>query len=773
MRRCGLISSVLLFVGITVNAQASPVWQTGETIRSTLFQAQRVLFAAARTENPSQVYAEAEGLLAEALALYEAHFQPSAHTLVPEADAAVSAAFASAQAALTAQNPAALAAARGRVWTHLLWLSYQMTLRALERGDVPMAQAWLPLREYRQATSVTMVDSPAARALRAVERGDFTLNEAALIVGNDLRDAYYFRLRRALSELDEASAAGFVTRAAEWAGQLQGYFSILRTDYTTKLGEASAVAMFQTLIDLETAVLNEDRIVVEAALGELRKLLLSYQPVEFSPDLIAERGRLLYLFLDLVYIEYRDGVRDGQITIPIEYQEATTFLVQARSIYEELRPVIAAADLAAAERLDELLDEIDATMRDLGDSAQVQIAVAESLNLVQSALHIDANTGDATAAFTVVGTLLDEILVAVETGRYADAERTRIEAYGLFESGPELRLTNRAPLLSRAIEGLFWEGSGGQLGLYTLIDRQADAETIASTITILRGKLGEAEAFLGAALTTPVAMLNSAVIILREGLEAVLIIGAILAYMVKTGALSRFIRWVTAGVIGALVLSVATWFAAETFLTITPVQRELIEGVTSLIAMAVLFYVTNWLFHKVYVVDWMKFVREQADKALNNGRAFGLAALGFTVVYREGLETVLFYQALLFDAEPTAVLAGFLVGLVFILVIAYAILRLSKRLPLKLLFTVTTILLLILAFSFTGVGVRELQEAGVVHTMLLPWFPENVLLMELFGLFPTLETVLAQGLFTALIALTFVYSRWQGRRETVAAAQMS
>jgi high-affinity iron transporter len=159
----------------------------------------------------------------------------------------------------------------------------------------------------------------------------------------------------------------------------------------------------------------------------------------------------------------------------------------------------------------------------------------------------------------------------------------------------------------------------------------------------------------------------------------------------------------------------------------------------------------------------MQYVREQADKALNNGHAFGLAMLGFMVVYREGLETVLFYQALLFDAEATPVLFGFIVGLCLILAIAYLILRLSKRIPLKPLFTATTILLLVLAFSFTGSGIRELQEAGAVSVTLLPWFPENLLLMELFGLFPTLETILAQVIFTVLIALTFMMSRWQSQ----------
>ena len=754
-RYIGII--LIIFCGVLSlpQAQETPIWQAGDSIRSTLFDVQRLLFSVGRADNPAEVYAEAQIRLQDSLQVYTSQLQPTASQYAPDANAAVLDAFSAADEALTAESPIAFASARGRIWTNLLWVSYDVVQHT---DDPAMAQAWLALREYRQATSVTLVDNPASRAL---QNADLSADEALVIVGNDLRDAYYFRLRDALTELESAVVDGYATRAAEWAGQSQGYFNILASDYAAKLGDAESVISALRL--LEAAIIAEDWEQSTIHLDEIRQLLSAYQPVELSPDLIAERGRLLYLFLDLIAVEYRDGVRDGEITIPIEYQEATTFLAQASSIYEELRPVIASTDAASAERLDVLLAEINMHMTNLDEFATVESAVNESLELIESSLAIQTQTDDITATFTIVDTLLSEIIVAVADGRYTEAERARIEAYGLFESGPELRLANRAPVLSREIEGLFWEGSGGQEGLATLLTTEASVAEVTAAIEQVQIKLDEAQTFLGDTLTAPLAAVNSAIIIIREGLEAVLIIGAILAYMFKTGTNKRFIAWVFAGVAAAIALSILTWFAAQTFLTITPVQRELIEGVTSLIAVGVLFYVTNWLFHKVYVVDWMQYVREQADKALNNGHAFGLAMLGFMVVYREGLETVLFYQALLFDAEATPVLFGFIVGLCLILAIAYLILRLSKRIPLKPLFTATTILLLVLAFSFTGSGIRELQEAGAVSVTLLPWFPENLLLMELFGLFPTLETILAQVIFTVLIALTFMMSRWQSQ----------
>lgn len=261
------------------------------------------------------------------------------------------------------------------------------------------------------------------------------------------------------------------------------------------------------------------------------------------------------------------------------------------------------------------------------------------------------------------------------------------------------------------------------------------------------------------------ALVNGAMIILREGLEAVLIIGAILGTMRATGAPRRYAGWVAAGVVGALAATLATWVAAQTLLTLSEASRELIEGVTSLAAVAVLFFVTNWLFRKTYIQGWVQYVEEKVGAALSAGSAATMAGLGFIVVYREGLETVLFYQALLIDAQPAYALAGLLIGLAVIAVVAYVMLQLSQRIPLKPFFAVTTALLLVMAFNFTGVGVHEFQEVGLIGETPLPWLPASPALKEVFGLYPTLETCLAQLIFVAAVALTFAFSRWQGKRK--------
>lgn len=762
---------VLLFLGMSIwsainaHAETTPVWESAQQIRDLAFQAQSELYAAARANDPSANYQAAVNLLDDAAQIYEASLQPSFQEFAPESNALVLDALTRARTAALNGDSSSLAAARGRLWTALLQGSQTSALSTLRAGDSASAAEWLRLREYRESTRVNTVDDPSALAIADVEQNQLSAEEAAGIIANDLRDAYFFRLRDSLTQIEVAVEKDFPTRAAEWAGQAVGYFSILQTDMTEKLGMDETASLQDSFTALEAAALNEDWSSVQTQVNDIRAALSNYQPVALTPAEIAERGQLLYLFTDLVYVEYKDGVRDGQITIAIEYQEAITFRGQAEVVFEELRPFIAAADANAAARFEAILGELETTLLNLGEPSDVKILVDEGLGIIESTLNVSADASDTSASFTILDTLLNEMLVSVREGRYEDAERARIEAYAIFESGPEQRLAHRAPILSRELEGLFWEGTEGQKGLATLIAEKASAEEIAASANQLNVKLSEAQDFLSMGMSGLLAVINSMVIILREGLEAVLILGAILGYLRATNSPRKFSAWVYAGTAAAILLSVFTWWAAQSLITITVAQREIIEGVASLVAVAVLFYVTNWLFEKVYVVDWIAFVKEQVSKALNTGSALALAGLGFTVVYREGFETVLFYQALMFDAQASSVWLGFIIGSVIIFAAAYAILKLSKRLPLKPFFTVTGLLLMLLAFNFMGSGIRELQESGLIPAHLLTWIPENLILMELFGIFPTLETTLAQVLFLLMLVATFSYSLWRGKQK--------
>lgn len=298
------------------------------------------------------------------------------------------------------------------------------------------------------------------------------------------------------------------------------------------------------------------------------------------------------------------------------------------------------------------------------------------------------------------------------------------------------------------------------LDLRPRISAGAPAAEVERAFSALRGELLAADAALAAGTPFWFGAANAFAIIVREGLEAVLLIAALLASLGAVGAGRRARRRILAGVGAGVAATAATWAVARLLVPIGGASRELVEGVTSLASVAVLLYVSHWLFQKTYIHDWTAYLRGHLGRAVATGSALAMASLAFAAVYREGFETVLFYQALLLDAGPASVLAGFLPGLVLILGIGVAIIRLGVRLPLRKVFRVTNAILLYLAFVFLGKGIYGLQEAGLFTPHPLSWMPDHEALRQLLGVFPVAETLVAQvSLAVALLLVGMVYRR--------------
>jgi high-affinity iron transporter len=240
----------------------------------------------------------------------------------------------------------------------------------------------------------------------------------------------------------------------------------------------------------------------------------------------------------------------------------------------------------------------------------------------------------------------------------------------------------------------------------------------------------------------------------REGLEAILIIAAIIAFMGATGARSQ-IRYIHYGWILALAAGVLTWLLARTVISISGAQREVIEGVTSITAAAVLFYVSYWLISKIEVRVWKQYIQGKVEKALSTGSVIALASVSFFAVYREAFETVLFYQALWFQSgnSQPAVLWGLAAGALVLVVLFYVIFKLALRIPLKYFFSVTSVFLYLLSFILLGKGVKELQEAGIVGLTPVEYIPH----IDILGLYPTLETSIPQALLLAAFIFALVW----------------
>ncbi|KYF76511.1 hypothetical protein BE17_26900 [Sorangium cellulosum] len=251
--------------------------------------------------------------------------------------------------------------------------------------------------------------------------------------------------------------------------------------------------------------------------------------------------------------------------------------------------------------------------------------------------------------------------------------------------------------------------------------------------------------------------LSSAGIILREGVEAALLIAALLGIAAQAGLADRR-RFVHFGWITALVLGVLTWIASARVIAISGAQRELIEGVTALLATAVLFYVSYSLLAKREVARWMKFLKQQISP---RRAALSLFAVSLLAAYREAFETVLFYQALLAsNASATAALVGAAAGAVVLVAVVAAYTRAGRFAPPQVFFRISSYLLYTLAVIFAGQGVAALQMAGKVPVHALPFRGVPAL-----GIFPTAETLAAQ-LLLVILALVGILAQ---RRETNAA----
>src|SRR3982750_2247575 len=223
----------------------------------------------------------------------------------------------------------------------------------------------------------------------------------------------------------------------------------------------------------------------------------------------------------------------------------------------------------------------------------------------------------------------------------------------------------------------------------------------------------------------------------RGGFEAILVVGAVVAFLIKTGHRER-LRNIWWGVGYALLASAATAIVLKTLLSAMPASREIIEGLTMLIAVGVLFSVSYWLISRVEAAKWQAFIREKVTDALNHGGGRALAIVAFLAVYREGAETALFYQALLNESASNVVLpllGGVLVGFVALAIIFTLFYRFGVKIPLRPFFGVTSVLLYYMAFVFIGKGIKELQEGGAMSASFIH-FPT----VDWLGLYPTWET---------------------------------
>ena len=753
-----LLPALLL---LAVGAWATPAgaadarpWHDAEQVRTGLFEAQSDLTL------DDTAGAREEAVKARALAL-------AAFGKVASGDAGdrLRVSLDDAVTAAGKGDAVALAEARGAAYAALLQISSRVTLGAVERGDAAAAKRWLLLRDFRTATRFSRPGVDATAAIRRLGDGEVQPKDATLIVTKDLLDGYQSRMRELLDDSVASTRRKFTSAAAEPAAQAAGYFEILAPRYTQDRGADATKQTRADFQDLVDAAGDGDAAALAAARKSIDDDLEGFTAAPFTPEEQARRANQLTRFVGLVPIEWRSGTSGTKVSAPFEIQEARAFMDGALAafadLYDPMRKQNERATLQAKAGMAKL-DAIITSAREGGAVTKyddVKALTDRTVEQLNAAFPKAWKETSDESEFDLIDLTLDRVESAVAAGQYGAAEQARLEAYAFFEFGPELRLNPFDPRLAADIEGLIWFGAQDTDGLANLIAQKAPVAKLKETRAVLDTALDDAQATLGDGASEATVVTNAAVLVFREGLEAVLILAALTASL--RGAASRRKRPIFIGAFFGLIATGITWAIATFVLEQFSQYGEKLEAVVGILAIAILLLVMNWFFHKVYWTSWIAGFNAKKRDLLKDEEAgirtgfwsasvLGFGVLGLTSVYREGFETVLFVQSLQLSAGTATVLKGVGLGLLFVGAVAVITFKLQTKLPYKRMLWVTGIMLGVILTIMVGQTARTLQGVG--------WLPIHPISVDIpywmgtwLGVFPSWETMIAQGIAAAFV----------------------
>lgn len=362
--------------------------------------------------------------------------------------------------------------------------------------------------------------------------------------------------------------------------------------------------------------------------------------------------------------------------------------------------------------------------------------------------------------------LLEQAMAAYDQGKVDEAKNLVNEAYfGPFE-GSQMEKAVKFKISGQRVAELEEEFRT----IRKLMTAGASPEQVKKAAQELVTNLrADATALSGPENSEYSFFLSSFLILVREGFEAILILGAIIAYLERSGNGNK-VKVIYRSALTAIAASVISALAIKVLFNISGASQEILEGVTMLIAVAVLFSVSFWLLSKVEAKKWREYIEGKIQSSLTTGSTFALWFAAFLAVYREGAETVLFYQALVtgMGQESLGMIAlGFALGSVTLAVLFVAVRFGSLKIPLKPFFIGTSLLMYYLAFVFAGQGIRELQAGGLVGSTPVPGVP----IVDLLGIYPTWQSLALQGLLLLAAAGGVMLSLLPGKKNAIGESQ--
>ncbi len=753
--------------------QPEQPWRPAEQIRTSLFDARSELLLDGTSEERSVERAR------EAL---RGSLRRDLERFAPDRLDDVEAALAAAARAAAEGDPVALASAFGSAVAAIREGAYEVTIAHVRRGDAEKARQWLLIRDFRQATRYTRPGVDATVALAAVSAGELPPAEAITQIRKDVLDAYQSRLVDYLDEARVEGERGYAPAVAESLAIASGYWRMLAPEYEKQRGRAARRQADSAFAELPAVGAGKPR-QVAAAVSEAEGLLKHFTAAPFTDEEKVRRAQQLIRFVELIPVEYDHGVSGTEVTIPFEITEGIAFVDAAESALSDLAPDLERGDAAKLAELEAVIEETADYLDDANEGGEVvpletvEDANERTLALVDELFPTEWKESSDAADFDLIQISLDQMEAAVSAGQPEVAEQARLTAYAFFEFGPEIKLKAFDPGLTTEVEGLMWYGARGFDGLASQIAEDAGAREIRTTRLELDQALADAAAKTGEGGSKTTVITNAALIVFREGLEAILIIAAITASMIGTKRELR--KPIMRGALLALPASVALFFVSVLILDSLSQYGEKLEAIVGLIAIGVLLLVLNWFFHKVYWTEWIKGHRERSKELLAEGTGVavgaaagtmaGLYLLGFTSVFREGFETVLFLQSLQLSSGTGVVLAGMTLGLLATGAVGYATFALERKLPYKRLLIVTGVLISLVLIVLVGNTVRTLQ--GVGWLSITPVDIDFPLWMGTWlGTFPTVESLVAQVLAFAFVIGSYFAAEWIRKRNIRRAA---
>lgn len=623
-----------------------------------------------------------------------------------------------------------------------------------------------------------MVDGILAMPALAADKG--MASQAVVFL---LRDAVqsYELYESGANSVDYESAQGLVQVAKSKYRDLSDFVDARRSqeinsffaELDTILEQKAPLQDFSRLVQAIERDLSEELTVSSGATGgqhtqyfaAIRTLLAQVVDSVKAGDYRAADQAAITAYLDnYEYLEAPIEKHDPELMVTIELE-----------MREELRKMIKAGNSPAAIEnfVDGILVKVDDAeaildsypeLQGTSGSAQAGFADIEGLSQgfgtyqgerLERGEAEDAAKAAVRADIDQIRIKLDETLRLYQEGNKDGALLTARSAYLDSYENVELPLRPIDPDFTLDMEIKFAE-------LRNLMQAGAPyGQVLAKTAEIKNG-LDESERLVsGTGIVAPtIAFSTSFSIIFREGLESALIIGAILTYL-EASRNERFKKHVYYGIVLAFAGTAATWFAAEYIIEISGAGRELIEAIAGISAVAVLFWVSFWILNKVETKKWIEFVKAKVWKATTTGSVMVFVMLSFFTVYREGFETVLFYQAMLSFAKYMEwyVAAGLVSGLAVIVATTFVVRKLGRKLPLRVLFGLTMGIGAYMSIAFMGNAIRQFQEVGYIQTThLIGTVPRlDINLATMTGIHPTLETIIAQVVLLAVYLAGSMY----------------